>query len=105
VVKPKSLRYFDDSSSPASVNKGSNVLDKNEIYPSTGIPIKETPPSALSVNSITFTDSADNQLMGNSTSLKLNYQDYVRFKLPAVRDRHYVTLGKSLGKSTRWQIL
>jgi len=108
-------QVFDDSSSPASVNKGSNVLDKNEIYPSTGIPIKETPPSALSVNSITFTDSADNQLMGNSTSLKLNYQDYVRFKPTGGPGQNiYVTLGKVtwkvdavanfIGGTSPWQV-
>lgn len=89
-------QVFDDFSSPASENWGTGVLDTSETYPGTSRTILANP-SALSRNNIAFSDQPGNGLVGNSTSLILNFRDYIRFEptsLAGPEPNIFVTLGR-----------
>ena len=96
-------QVFDDGSYPASDNFGSDVLDKADAYPSTTATIYATPPAQVTVNYINYSDAPGNDLTGDSTSLVLNFRDYIRFE-PAngPGPNIYVTLGKVTWNVDAW---
>ena len=94
-------QVYDDSSYPEEDNTGSNMLDTVEAYTGTTTTIHVSPPH--NPDPVPFSDNPGNRLYVDTTSLVLNFRDYIRFQPSAGPGPNiFVTLGKVTWNVDAW---